>query len=151
MRHHQAIYLSTGIAGLAISTTLLTTPASAKANPNSHYKQSAWTNMSALTSASDNKSTEPKNKFLTEIPKHTYTQANQTILLGFGAESSPLKKYQWIHAQDIFTNAGLGKINRKTQNTVRESDPSIGVNSTTIENKEQQRWNDTKTINRDQT
>ena len=151
MRHHQAIYLSTGIAGLAISTTLLTTPASAKANPISHYKQSAWTNMSALTSASDNKSTKPKNKFLTEIPKHTYTQANQTILLGFGAESSPLKKYQWIHAQDIFTNAGLGKINRKTQNTVRESDPSIGVNSTTIENKEQQRWNDTKTINRDQT
>ena len=151
MRHHQAIYLSTGIVSLAASTTLITTPASAKSDPNRHHRESIWSNKTALTSARNNKPEKSKNKFLTEIPKRTYTQANQTILLGFGAENSPLKKYQWIHTQDIFTNAGLGKINRKAQNTVRKSDPFIGVNSATIENIEQQRWNDTKMINRHQT
>jgi len=151
MRHHQAIYLSTGIVGLAASTTLLTTPASAKADPNSHHGESIWANTSALTSASDNKSGQSEHKFLTEIPKKAYTQANQTRHLGFGAEIPPLKRYQWTHAQDIFTRTEAGGINRKAKNTVHQSHPSIRFNSATIGNKEQPRWNDTKKINRDQT
>ena len=151
MRHHQAIYLSTGIVGLAASTTLLTTPALAKADPNSHYGESISANTSAITSASDNKLERSENRFQAEIPKPKNTQADKAVIRAFDVASTPRASFQWVNTQGIFTRTEPRGINRKDKNTAHQPHPSRRFNSATIGDKEQQRWNDTKMINRDQT
>ena len=141
MRHHQAIYLSTGIAGLAVSTALLTTPASAKANPNSHYKQSAWSNMPALTSGSDNKSTKPENRFQTESPKPKHTQADPVMFRAFDVASTSPARDQWINTHGIFNSIEKEKINRNTRGIFLGTYSSKPGNNSAIESKEQQRRN----------
>ena len=144
MRHNKAIYWSTGIISLAASTSLITTPVSAKSNPNSNCKNGIWAETSALTSMSDNRFIKLGNGSLAAAPKPTHTQANQAISHASGAAITPPAIYQWPQVQGISNPTELESINCKAKNTLHQSHPSKQDNSAAIKNKEQKRWSDTK-------